>query len=139
MGNTIDICGQSHTIWACKTCGVVATCPTELFDQQRRSGGYHACPNGHKWGWDKEDSEDAQIRRERDLLKQKLAQRDDEIARQKRMREEAEKTASVRKGQVTRLKNRAAAGVCPCCNRTVSQMARHMASKHPGFKAEEIA
>lgn len=33
-----------------------------------------------------------------------------------------------------KLKKRASAGICPCCNRTVSQMARHMKSKHPEFK-----
>ncbi|TPM53235.1 hypothetical protein FJ959_22140 [Mesorhizobium sp. B2-2-4] len=136
---TIIIYGQSHMIWTCKTCGVVATCPTDLYDQRRKSGGFNSCPSGHQWGWSKEDSEDEKVRRELDLLKQRLAQKDDEIAWQRRMREDAEKTASVRKGQVTRLRNRAAAGVCPCCNRTVSQMAKHMQSKHPGFKAEEVA
>lgn len=30
-------------------------------------------------------------------------------------------------------KKRASAGVCPCCNRTVSQMARHMQAKHPDY------
>ena len=36
-------------------------------------------------------------------------------------------------------KKRAAAGVCPCCHRTVSQMARHIATKHPDYKPEEPA
>lgn len=139
MSNTILIYGQSHTVWTCKTCGVVATCPTDLYDQQRKSGGYHSCPNGHQWGWSKTDSEDERVRRERDRLKQQLAQKDDEIRRQRQAREVAERQAAARKGQFTRLKNRAAAGVCPCCNRTVSQMAKHMATKHPGYKAEEVA
>lgn len=42
------------------------------------------------------------------------------------------------RGQVTRLKNRAAAGVCPCCNRTFHQLVRHMAAKHPDFAAEPV-
>lgn len=29
-------------------------------------------------------------------------------------------------------------GVCPCCNRTFSDLQRHMASKHKGFAAEEV-
>jgi hypothetical protein len=24
-------------------------------------------------------------------------------------------------------------GVCPCCNRTFQQLARHMKAKHPGY------
>lgn len=39
------------------------------------------------------------------------------------------------KAAKTRLKNRAAAGVCPCCSRTFQDLARHMASKHPNFVA----
>lgn len=38
-----------------------------------------------------------------------------------------------------RLRKRASAGVCPCCNRTFSQLARHMQTKHPTFIAQEIA
>lgn len=37
------------------------------------------------------------------------------------------------KGQVTRLKNRAAAGMCPCCNRHFTNLERHMGTKHPEF------
>lgn len=137
MGNVL-IYGQSHTVWTCKTCGVVSTCPSDLYEQHRKVGGFASCPNGHEWGWTKENSEDEQIRRERDRLKQEQAWYESRIEEERAARQAAEKQASARKGQVTRLKNRAAAGVCPCCNRTVSQMARHMASKHPGFKAEEV-
>lgn len=34
-----------------------------------------------------------------------------------------------------RMETRAAAGVCPCCNRTFQQLARHMTIKHPDYKA----
>jgi hypothetical protein len=97
------------------------------------------CPNGHPWVYAAGESDFDKLRRERDRLTQRIAEKDDEIAHQKLLREEAEKSAAARKGVITRLKNRASAGVCPCCNRTVLQMARHMATKHPGFKAEEVA
>lgn len=41
------------------------------------------------------------------------------------------------KGQNTRLKNRIAAGVCPCCNRSFQNVARHMAGQHPDFQKHE--
>ena len=45
----------------------------------------------------------------------------------------AKRRASAQKGQVTRLKKRAANGVCPCCNRTFQNLHRHMTSQHPDF------
>ena len=52
-------------------------------------------------------------------------------------REGAERRASAARGQVTKLKNRAAAGVCPCCNRQFQNLKNHMATKHPEFNAPE--
>lgn len=43
-------------------------------------------------------------------------------------------TAAV--GQVTKLKNRVGHGVCPCCNRSFGNLARHIESEHPTFIAE---
>lgn len=120
----------------CGTCGVEHAIPKVMYDACREEGGFWHCPNGHSRGWkvglQTAQKEQDAIRLERDRLKQQLAQRDDAIAA-------AEKLASVRKGQVTKLRKRAAGGVCACCNRTVSQMAKHMASKHPTFRAEEVA
>lgn len=53
-------------------------------------------------------------------------------------REAAQHQSRAFKGVVTKLKKRAANGVCPCCNRTFVDLARHMAGKHPTFLAEEI-
>ena len=44
-----------------------------------------------------------------------------------------ERSHSATRGHVTRQKKRAAAGVCPCCNRTFKQLARHMERKHPNY------
>lgn len=136
--NIILISGHRHTIWGCKTCGVIATCPSDLYEERRRSGGFNFCPNGHQWGWTKENSENEKVRLERDRLKQQLAQKDDEIAAQRRMREETERALSAQKGVATKLRKRASAGVCPCCTRTFTNMARHMKTKHPTFKAEAV-
>lgn len=43
------------------------------------------------------------------------------------------------RGQVTRLKRRAANGVCPCCTRTFADLKRHMANQHPDFTLESDA
>lgn len=115
----------------CITCGVVFTVPKSMIDHQRKVGGYHHCPNGHSQGWGKGETENDRVRRERDSLRQQLAQRDDEIAA-------AARELEAERAKALKAKKRASAGVCPCCNRTVSQMARHMKTKHPTFIAETI-
>lgn len=110
-----------------------------MIEAQRKSGGFHTCCNGHSQGWNKTESEDAIIRRERDRLKQQIAQKDDEIAAERRRTEEARRQTTAARGTITKLKTRASAGTCPCCNRIVSQMARHMKTKHPVFRAEAVA
>lgn len=132
MTGFITIAGVPCEWHTCITCGVVYTIPKTQVEHQRKVGGFHTCCNGHSQGWNTSESEDAHIRRERDRLKQQIAQKDDEIAAERRRTDEVRKT-------VVKLQKRAKAGVCPCCNRSVRQMALHMKTKHPEFKAESVA
>jgi hypothetical protein len=118
----------------CGECGIRWAMPPRFVEGRRNDGKTFYCPNGHARVF--RESEADKLRRERDHLKQQLVERDDRINRERECREAAERRASAARGQVARLKNRAAAGVCPCCNRTFSQLARHMADKHPGFAVE---
>lgn len=47
------------------------------------------------------------------------------------------KQLEVRKGLLTRMKNRVGNGVCPCCNRHFKNLQGHMKTKHPEFKDSE--
>ena len=134
----IIIDGRAFARLVCGECGIEHFVPRAFDDEQlsRGSKGGWWCPNGHHRVY--RESEAEKIGRERDRLKQQLAQKDDEIRHQRDLREAAERSAAARKGQVTRLKNRAAAGVCPCCNRSFENLRRHMTSKHPTFRAEEV-
>ena len=109
-----------------------------LHQTLRRNQQKFFCLWGHNNYFPEGETETDVLRRERDRLKQQAAQLQDSVNYQRQMREMAERRVSAAKGQITRLKNRASAGVCPCCNRTFSQLARHMAAKHKGFVAEEI-
>lgn len=104
------------------------------------------CPYGHGWVFkaDSTITEEDAIRRERDRLKQQIAQKEDEVknawkyfSEEQEKRKHAERSASTYKGKVTRLKNRAAAGVCPCCTRTFQNLANHMKHQHPDFKKDD--
>jgi DNA repair exonuclease SbcCD ATPase subunit len=82
------------------------------------------------------ESDETKLRRERDRLTQRLAEKDDELRRQRERVEAAERRGAAARGQVTKIKNRIGHGVCPCCNRTFENLHRHMASQHPTFTAE---
>lgn len=130
MTEIILIRGTRHVVWECRTCGCVSTVPEVMNDQLYAEGGYRHCPSGHAWGWSKETCERERLRQERDRLKQQVAQRDDEVARQIEMRKKAE-------GKLGRITKRINHGVCPCCNRTFENLARHMKSKHPNIAQHE--
>jgi hypothetical protein len=120
----IEINGHRHVVWQCQTCGVIATCPEAVHDWHYAEGGYHFCPNGHQWGWSQQTCEREKLRRERDQLKQNQAYLQDQITAE-RVRTAAAQAAT------KRLKKRASAGTCPCCQRTFANMAAHMKTKHP--------
>lgn len=92
------------------------------------------CTNGHEAAFN--ESEADKLRRERDRLNQRLAEKDDEIKRQRDLREGTERQLSATKGVITKIKNRVGHGVCPCCSRTFENLARHMATKHSDYAQE---
>jgi hypothetical protein len=108
----------------CPSCFVVFGMVKSMDRRKRNEGGTWYCPNGH--GIHAIESEVTRL--------QKALEREQQIALRKSEQLEAERRShSATKGQVTRLKNRAAGGACPCCNRTFVQLERHMQTKHPEF------
>ncbi len=124
MSEVILIRNSRHVVWECRTCGCISTVPEVMNDQKAAEGGFRYCPSGHAWGWTTETCERERLRSERDRFKQQIAERNDEIERQTAMRKKAE-------GKLGRMTKRINHGVCPCCNRTFENLARHMKSKHP--------
>lgn len=140
-----------HSCWKCK---IEFYIPDALHNalyatrnSESKASAY--CPNGHGFviRSEFEEQQNDKIRRERDQLKQDAARLEDEKRDlQNKMREkEAESRRKLRdkdrkisaaKGQVTKIKNRVGAGVCPCCNRTFAQLAMHMSKQHPHYRTE---
>lgn len=136
----------------CPTCMMWHGIPIEIETAARARKGVMSiyCPNGHSWYFTAGESSETLLRRERDRLKQQLAEKEDAIRAEREradrrvlyereQKEAAQRQAAARKGVVTRMKSRAAAGLCPCCNRTFENLHKHMGTKHPGYKAEEVA
>ena len=87
------------------------------------------CPNGHRLVLREYEAD--KLQRERDRLAQRIAEKDDEIA-------ERDRRLVAAKGQMTKLQKRVSAGVCPCCTRSFQNLRRHIATKHPGYAAENV-
>lgn len=117
----------------CYKCKSQMWIPDALNDSAlRKRGGdgiWFYCAYGHGQHYTEGETEEQKLRRERDRLNQRLAEKEDEIKSL-----EGRRRAAV--GQVTKIKNRVGHGVCPCCNRTFENLARHMTSQHPAFAAE---
>lgn len=79
------------------------------------------CPNGHRLSY--HETEVVRLKKAIEFWVAR-AREQERITRRER------KLAQSMKGQVTRIRNRIAAGVCPDCNRTFRNLARHMKCKH---------
>ena len=125
---------------ACIKCKCDVWLPEALYEAAKASSSISFyCAYGHSMVFREGETEADRLRRERDRLTQRIAEKDDEIRRQRDMREAAERQLSATRGVVTRIKNRVSKGMCPCCRRSFSNLARHMAGEHPTFTAEAAA
>lgn len=113
----------------CGACGIEFDVPEHFYEDRYKTGKGWFCPNGHSRVF-KESAVDL-MRRERDRALQQVARAEQEAAANLRAYERVQK-------ETKKLKRRAATGVCPCCTRTVGQLARHMKTKHPEFVAAEV-
>lgn len=115
----------------CCACGMLFAMPTRFERAMRDSGQSFYCPAGHPQFYGSSTLEkrleraEAETRRERERAD-----------RAKREAHRAEMSRRAYKGMLTKTKKRVAAGVCPCCNRTFQNLARHMAGQHPNWGGE---
>lgn len=114
----------------CCSCGVVIALPAEFHFNRRRDHKLFYCPSGHGQHFTGETEEEK--------LKKKLAEREAELARARAAAETKDRANAALRGQITKTKRRVAAGVCPCCNRSFVALGRHMTTKHPDWKEQDI-
>jgi len=113
----------------CGACGVVFAMPARYVRERKRDHRTWYCPNGHPRAWNGESREEELERQLRSVQAYGTSLRD--------QLEATERSLRGHKAAKTRLKNRIAAGVCPCCNRSFQNLQRHMAGQHPDFAHEE--
>jgi len=120
---------ESFKIEHCFNCGVPFCITTELQERRLRDHKTFYCPNGHGQVYTGETKAQK--------LARKVARLESEMDQKNARIERIERSRSAMKGQVTKIKNRVAAGVCPCCNRTFQNLARHMKGQHPQYQDEK--
>jgi hypothetical protein len=111
---------------SCCNCGITFGIPEDhnrvLVDTKR----VFYCPNGHGQSYTgATEAEKLKKELEREKQRREMAEREAAMEAKRAKKSEAE---------LGRVKTRVHNGVCPCCNRTFQNLARHMATKHPEHK-----
>ncbi len=129
--SALDLVTTFETITCChEGCGLTFAAPTSWIRSRRADHTWWYCPNGHHQHWPGE----SELEKEQRLRKEAEQRILEAQARTNEVRHEAEvlkRQVAVQKGLTTRVKNRIHRGVCTCCNRTFSNVAEHMKTKHP--------
>lgn len=117
----------------CPKCAITFAAPKRMLEDARDDRSITLyCPAGHSLHWpgaSREEKLERELKRQKDRAAFQVAR-----AEQAEASRRAHKAAATRaRNQRDRLGKRAQAGVCPCCNRTFKQLARHMAGQHPDF------
>ena len=125
MDTTININIKLHHV-SCCVCGCVFGMEHDTYKMHVREHTDWFCPNGHQQHFITE-SREAQLKRQ-------LSHARDMLLTERNSKNYYKNSARAQKAAKTRLKNRVKNGVCPCCNRTFQNLARHIETKHPEFK-----
>lgn len=124
-------------------CGVTFGMPSSWMEFYKNNHQNFYCPAGHGQHFTSESKEE-KLARELEETQRKLtgekcvtanlrtSLQNTQVERDRQARLKREKAKKLK-----RVCERVAHGVCPCCNRTVAQLAAHMKSKHPDYVAKK--
>lgn len=137
----VEVAVELESLTCCE-CGMTFGVPTSVVQQYRRDHRNFYCPSGHGQHFTGETEEE---RLRAKLKAQEAATKQAEYAafQERKAYKEAEqrheltrRSLSATRGQVTRIKNRIANGVCPVCSRSFENLHRHMHGQHPEYTSE---
>lgn len=124
----------------CCVCGVQFAFPATLYRKKLEDKTRFFCPNGHEQhfvGKSEVEKLREQLERERREHQAALETERQTTHSWRSSYESAENSRRATKAQLTKVKNRVANGVCPCCKRTFTNLRQHMSRQHPDFNACE--
>lgn len=92
-----------------------------FYDQTKRTGEGWYCPKGHSRRWAGKTTE------------QRLREVEAQVVHTKDQLAAAAREAEEMRVRLLRDRQRFANGVCPCCNRSFTNVMRHMKTQHPDY------
>lgn len=113
----------------CCECGILFAMDLGFVNRRKEDHKTFYCPSGHGQRYTGEN-EAEKLRRQVDRMTQERARYEDEARRLRDNYAAAEKRAVLADKATKRLKARVHNGVCPDCNRSFTDLKRHMVSKH---------
>lgn len=116
----------------CCSCGMAFAMTTDFQKRRLDDRKSFYCPAGH--------SQYYSGKTEAQKLRDKLKERDREVEAANRLAEQQRQAAYEQRQRAAsisrsyqKVRERVRNGVCPCCNRTFENLARHMATKHADY------
>ena len=113
----------------CNNCAMQFAVPNLFIVERRRDHATFYCPSGHHLYYP-EESDIARVEREKREAVNRLQAALNEKEHLLLVREK-ECDAAMRAKRC--IESRISKGVCPCCNRTFGDLAKHIDSKHKGY------
>jgi len=108
----------------CCSCDITYAVPERWKAKWRQEGQTFYCPIGHPQVYTASDNK---------ILRDKVAALESKLTHAQDQLQAAAREVNSAKREANRQRKRAAAGVCPCCNRTFQDVARHMKGQHPDY------
>lgn len=125
--------GVTLDIIHCASCGIVFGVPADFIERRRKDNAEFRCPAGHVNVY-RENAFD-KLKKENDRLRSQVEHERNSREVAARLHKTALTGERIKRGKAeakaARIETRVNAGVCPHCQRTFQQLARHMQSKHP--------
>lgn len=120
------------TVLECADCGTLFGI-TEQFEKARRKDHRNFyCPRGHSLSYLGPSIEE-RLRKELTQAQEEANRKATALDRERAIHASTKKSRDAFKGHLKRTKKRVGNGVCPCCNRTFQNLARHMSGQHPDY------
>jgi hypothetical protein len=118
---------ETIVVETCCTCGVTFGVTEGFYNLRQRDGNSFYCPNGHCQYYTNNE------KKKLNDLKKDLQRTQESMQFWREQAEEKGRSLSATRGQITKIKNRVAKGICPCCNRQFENLHDHMETKHPNY------
>lgn len=133
--NPTVVCFTTNT---CGGCGLNWAVDTEWWNARRADGQGFVCPNGCQRVFRETDAD--RERKKREQLERTLGWTRESLTAARELAQREARRGAAARGQVTRMRNRIKAGVCPVpgCKRTGlgEDVLAHIEAKHPTWHTE---